>query len=130
MSSCSTARQGVEPTNVRQGIARCGRQRIRRDASGVEAIEFLADPTSGELAVGCPEIMNASMIPAISERLLLQHPRVQLRVHADTGLAQFGPLRERKVELLIGRLPEPFMAGRLDFRTADPGAFRHGRRRQ
>jgi DNA-binding transcriptional LysR family regulator len=54
--------------------------------------------------------MNAGMVPEICERFLRQHPQVQLRVvHADIALEQFGPLRERKVELLIGRLPEPFV---------------------
>jgi DNA-binding transcriptional LysR family regulator len=54
--------------------------------------------------------MNAGIVPEISERFLQQHPRVQLRVvHADIALGQFDPLRERKVELLIGRLPEPFV---------------------
>jgi DNA-binding transcriptional LysR family regulator len=54
--------------------------------------------------------MNAGVVPAISERFLQHHPRVQLRVvHADIALAQFDQLRERKVELLIGRLPEPFV---------------------
>ena len=54
--------------------------------------------------------MNAGIVPAISERFLQQHPRVQLRVvHADIALVQFDPLRERKVELLIGRMPEPFV---------------------
>jgi DNA-binding transcriptional LysR family regulator len=75
---------------------------------GLKQIEFLTDPTSGELAVGCPEIMNAGIVPAISERFLQQYPRVQLRViHADIALSQFDALRERKVELLLGRLPEP-----------------------
>ena len=60
--------------------------------------------------------MNAGIMPAISERFLQQYPRVQLRVvHADVALAQFGPLRERKVELLIGRLPEPFLEEDLVF---------------
>jgi DNA-binding transcriptional LysR family regulator len=49
-------------------------------------------------------------LPAISERLLQQHPRAQLRViHADIALLQFNLLRERKVELLVGRLPDPFV---------------------
>ncbi len=35
---------------------------------------------------------------------------MQLRViHADTGLMQFNQLRERNVELLIGRIPRPFI---------------------
>jgi DNA-binding transcriptional LysR family regulator len=76
---------------------------------GLRQIEHLTDPASGELAVGCPEIMNAGVLPAICERFLQRHPRVQLRVvHADIALAQYDPLRERKVELLIGRPPDPF----------------------
>jgi DNA-binding transcriptional LysR family regulator len=64
-------------------------------------IEFLADPTSGELAVGCPEIIQAGVLPTITEHFLRQHPRVQLRViHADTALMQFDQLR---------RMPRPFV---------------------
>jgi DNA-binding transcriptional LysR family regulator len=102
--------QGVELTNYGQALLKCGVNVFDEMRQGLKQIEYLTDPTSGELAVGCPEIMNAGIIPAISERFLQQHPRVQLRVvHADIALAQFGPLRERKVELLIGRLPEPFV---------------------
>jgi DNA-binding transcriptional LysR family regulator len=36
-------------------------------------------------------------------------------VHADVALTQFSPLRERKVELLIGRLPEAFLEEDLVF---------------
>ena len=77
---------------------------------GIKRIEFLADPTSGELAVGCPEIILAGVLPAITEHFLQQHPRVQLRViHADTALMQFDQLRKHNVELLIGRMPRPFI---------------------
>ncbi|MHC2338040.1 LysR family transcriptional regulator [Bradyrhizobium sp. USDA 4454] len=108
--------QGVELTEYGRALLSCSVNVFEEMRQGLKRIEFLTDPTSGELAIGCPEIMNASMIPAISERLLQQHPRVQLRViHADMGLAQYGPLRERKVELLIGRLPEPFMEDDLIF---------------
>ena len=50
------------------------------------------------------------MLPAITEHFLRQHPRVQLRViHADTALMQFDQLRKHNVELLIGRMPRPFV---------------------
>ncbi|MES5481758.1 LysR family transcriptional regulator [Bradyrhizobium sp. INPA03-11B] len=108
--------QGVELTNYGQALLKCGINVFDEMRQGLKQIEFLTDPTSGELAIGCPEIMNAGMVPAISERFLQQHPRVQLRVvHADIALAQFGPLRERKVELLIGRLPDPFLEEDLVF---------------
>jgi DNA-binding transcriptional LysR family regulator len=102
--------QGVELTNYGQALLKCGVNVFDEMRQGLKQIEYLTDPTSGELAVGCPEIMNAGIVPAISERFLQQHPRVQLRVvHADIALGQFDPLRERKAELLIGRLPDPFI---------------------
>jgi DNA-binding transcriptional LysR family regulator len=108
--------QGVEITRYGVALLKCGVNVFDEMRQGLKQIEFLTDPTSGELAVGCPEIMNASIMPAISERLLKQHPRVQLRViHADVALSQFSPLRERKVELLVGRLMDPFVEDDLVF---------------
>jgi DNA-binding transcriptional LysR family regulator len=102
--------QGVELTNYGRTLCKCGINVFDEMRQGLRQLEFLTDPTSGELAVGCPEIMNAGIMPAISERLLQQHPGVQLRViHADIALLQFNLLRERKVELLIGRMPDPFV---------------------
>jgi DNA-binding transcriptional LysR family regulator len=108
--------QGVEITRYGMALLKCGVNVFDEMRQGLKQIEFLTDPTSGELAVGCPEIMNAGIIPAISERLLKQHPRVQLRViHADVALSQFSPLRERKVELLVGRLMDPFVEDDMVF---------------
>jgi DNA-binding transcriptional LysR family regulator len=101
--------QGVELTNYGQALLRCGINVFDEMRQGLKQIEHLADPSSGELAFGCPEIVNAGIVPAITERFLQQHPRVQLRVvHADIALGQFDALRERRVEFLIGRLPELF----------------------
>jgi DNA-binding transcriptional LysR family regulator len=108
--------QGVEVTSYGAALLKCGVNVFDEMRQGLKQIEFLSDPTSGELAVGCPEIMNAGIMPAISERLLQQHPRVQLRVlHADLALSEFNLLRERKVELLVGRLPDPFVEDDLTF---------------
>jgi DNA-binding transcriptional LysR family regulator len=102
--------QGVEVTSYGAALLKCGVNVFDEMRHGLKQIEFLTDPTSGELAVGCPEIMNAGIVPAISQRLLQQHPGIQLRViHADVALSQFNPLRERRVELLVGRLPETFV---------------------
>src|ERR1700759_4703241 len=72
--------QGVELTTYGQALLKCGVNVFDEMRQGLKQIEFLADPTSGELAVGCPEIMNAVIIPAAAQSLLKQHPRVQLRV--------------------------------------------------
>jgi DNA-binding transcriptional LysR family regulator len=108
--------QGVEVTRYGAALLKCGVNVFEEMRQGLKEIEHLTDPASGELAIGCPEIMNAGIMPAISERLLRQYPRVQLKViHADMALSQFNPLRERKVELLVGRLPDPFVEDDLVF---------------
>jgi DNA-binding transcriptional LysR family regulator len=102
--------QGVELTTYGRVLLKCGVNVFDEMRQGLKQIEFLADPSSGELAVGCPEIIIAGILPAIAERFLAQYPGVQLRViHADTALSQFNQLRERNVELLIGRMPRPFV---------------------
>ena len=101
---------GVETTEYGRALLKCGVNVFDEMRQGLKQIEFLTDPTSGELAVGCPEIIIAGIMPAIAEQFLQQYPGVKLRViHADTALMQLGQLRERNVELLIGRMPQPFM---------------------
>ena len=102
--------RGVEPTPYGRALLDAAVNVFDEMRQGFKRIEFLADPTSGELAVGCPEIILAGVLPAITEHFLQQHPRVQLRViHADTALMQFDQLRKHNVELLIGRMPRPFV---------------------
>jgi DNA-binding transcriptional LysR family regulator len=102
--------QGVELTAYGRALLKCGVNVFDEMRQGLKQIEFLTDPTSGELAVGCPEIIIAGILPAIAEQFLRQYPEVKLRVvHADTALMQLDQLRERNVELLIGRMPQPFM---------------------
>jgi len=54
--------KGVELTAYGQALLKCGVTVFDEMRQGLKQIEFLTDPTSGELAIGCPEIMNASMI--------------------------------------------------------------------
>jgi DNA-binding transcriptional LysR family regulator len=96
--------RGVELTSFGQALLKCGTNVFDEMRQGLKQIEFLADPTSGKLAVGGPEIIMAGILP--SESFLQQFPGVQLRVvHADTALMQFNQLLDRQVELLIGRVP-------------------------
>ena len=102
--------QGVELTTYGQALLKCGLTVFDELRQGIKQIESLADPNSGELRIGCPEIMIAGVLPALAEQFLKQHSKVRPHVvHADTALRQFDELRKRNVELLIGRLPRPFV---------------------
>ena len=58
--------------------------------------------------------MAAGVLPVIAEEFSQLCPDARLYVaHADTVSAQFDQLRERKVDLLLGTMPRPFVADDL-----------------
>jgi len=108
--------QGVEPTMYGRALVRCGVAVFDELQQGLRQVGFLADPTVGQLRIGAGEAMAAGLVPAIAERLLRQFPKLILdAAHADTGTLQYRELRERQVELMVGRIPTPF--GQDDLRA-------------
>jgi DNA-binding transcriptional LysR family regulator len=96
--------RGVEPTIYAQALLKRGRVAFDELRQGLRDIEFLIDPTIGEVRVGCPENLAAGFVPAIIERLSQFHPRVVVHViTAQTGMQEFRELRERNVDLMLGR---------------------------
>jgi DNA-binding transcriptional LysR family regulator len=74
---------------------------------GVKDIEVLTDPTFGEVRIGCPEAIAAGLLPAVVDRFSRRYPRVVVSVKAaDDLVPEFRPLRERAVDLVVGRGPE------------------------
>lgn len=110
--------QGVELTAYGRALLKCGTTVFDEMRQGLKQIEFLTDPDSGELRIGCPEIVMAGLLPAIIEKFVRQYPRIRLHaVHANTALHEFHELRERNVELLIGRTPMPLLDDELQVET-------------
>jgi DNA-binding transcriptional LysR family regulator len=96
--------QRVEPTLYGRALAKRSITIFDELRQSVKDIEFLTDPTAGELRVGCPEVMAAGLVGAAIGRLAAQHPK--LVFHTELGTIddlQFHSLRERKCELVIGR---------------------------
>lgn len=100
---------GVEPTAF--GRALLKRSSIVFDElhQSVKEIEFLSDPTVGELSVGGSEPISAGLLGAIIERMAREHPKIVFSVEQnDAATLQLDHLRERRVELVIARaLPTP-----------------------
>ena len=78
---------------------------------GLQEIKSLADPSSGEVRVGCPESLAAGFVPEVTARLTKQFPNIRVHVAlAQPGEQHFRELRERSVDLLMGRLFKPVTA--------------------
>ena len=72
---------------------------------GVKDIEFLSDPTVGEVRIGTTPPLAASFVFAVIDRLSRRYPRIVFRVVAEGAnqSSQRQNLNERTVDLLIFR---------------------------
>src|ERR1700704_3865331 len=68
-------RGGVEPTIYGRALLTHGLAAFNELKQGVKAIEFLSDPTAGELRIGSTEPMAAGMLRAFVDRLSRKVPR-------------------------------------------------------
>jgi DNA-binding transcriptional LysR family regulator len=102
--------QGIEPTVYGQALVRRAITIFDEVRLGVKDIEFLTDPTAGDVWVGCSEPIATGLLPAIVERLGRQYPRIVCHVvqTPTTATLEYRELRDRKVEVLLARINEPF----------------------
>lgn len=95
--------QGVEPTAYGRAFIDCGTVVFDELRRGVQAIEFLSDPTFGELRIGGAAPFIDEMIPAVIARLADRYPRIEFHVTESGTPTLCALLRERKLDLVIGR---------------------------
>ena len=74
----------------------------------VRNIESLADPSVGDVRVGTHDPMVVGLLPAVFERLRRRFPGISIHVTPVVPSAQqYRGLRERNLDLLLGRLVPP-----------------------
>jgi DNA-binding transcriptional LysR family regulator len=97
--------QGIEPTIYGDALLRRSVAVFDELKQSIRDIEFLSDPTTGELRIACVEGLWYTFLPEIMRRFLERYPRV--KVHADLTLHawEFSGLRERKYDCMLERVP-------------------------
>jgi DNA-binding transcriptional LysR family regulator len=107
--------KGVEPTSYGRSLIRWANAVFDDIGQGISEIEFLSDPSSGQLRIGATEPMIGGILPVILARLSRQYPRMGFQVMPYGASAQqFHDLHERKIDLTLGRALDPSSE---DFRT-------------
>jgi DNA-binding transcriptional LysR family regulator len=71
--------RGVEPTLYARALLARGRAAFDELRQGIRDIEFLANPTAGELTIAYPESLSLTVLPQLIERFSEKHPRVVIR---------------------------------------------------
>jgi DNA-binding transcriptional LysR family regulator len=97
--------QGIVPTPYGRALLKWGLAVFDDLRQAIKEIEFLADPSTGEVRIGSTEPMTAGLVPAVIERLAERHPRLVFNVTQSPTIAgQYQDLRERRVDLVLGRM--------------------------
>lgn len=108
-------RRGIEPTECGRALLDCGTAVFDELRRGVKSIEFLADPTAGEVRIGSTAFLAASFVSALVDRLSRRHPRIKFQLVTGYMEALHRDLNERKVDLLILRSDGPTADERWNF---------------
>ena len=97
--------QGVEPTVYGRALLKRSVAVFDELKQSVRDIESLGDPNSGEVRIGCTEPMAAGFVSAVIDKLSRQYPQLVFQLELCTTPAQqFHVLRERKCDLVVGRM--------------------------
>jgi DNA-binding transcriptional LysR family regulator len=97
--------QGVLPTAYGEALLKGAVNLFDDLKQTVEQIEYLADPTVGEVRIGAIDPQHGSLLPVVIDRLSRQHPKMIFHVtHGNSPDELRGALRHRAIDVFITRL--------------------------
>jgi DNA-binding transcriptional LysR family regulator len=122
--------KGVEPTPY--GRALVARSLVVFDElkQGFRDIQFLADPTAGELRIGASIALAAGFVATVLDRLSAQYPRLRFDVLAADTATAYRALAQRQLDLLVSHVVEPIATEQMtaDILFRDPHVVVAGQR--
>ena len=94
-------RQGVEPTAYGRALLDGGVAVFDELRQAVNNIEFLADPTAGEVRIGAAPPLAANFVSTVIDRLSRRHPRIVFHLAALQSEILYRELIERNVDFVV-----------------------------
>jgi DNA-binding transcriptional LysR family regulator len=96
--------RGVEPTRYGDALIKCGSVVFDELRQGIRNIEYLADPTVGELRIGCFRSVLSTALAPVIEKFNQQYPHVRLYVDDELVSVRslhLAGLRDRTYDLTV-----------------------------
>jgi DNA-binding transcriptional LysR family regulator len=97
---------GIEPTSYGRALLDRGVAIFDELRQGVQAIQYLTDPTAGEIRIGASIIVSVSLVSAAIDQLSKRHARLNFQVVASDTATALRDLEERRVDLVIAHVIE------------------------
>ena len=107
--------RGVEPTECGRALLDGGAAVFDDLRQAFKNMEFLADPTAGEVRLGCNPLLATSFVSAIVDHLSRRYPRIAFHLVTAEVESLHRALRERNVDFLIARRFGSIADERLDY---------------
>jgi len=99
---------GIEPTVYGRALVKRSTIVFDELKQGINDIECLADPATGEVRIGCAEAFASAVLPPILQRFSQAHPRVFLHLKPlVTPTLDFPELRARSLDVVLARIVRP-----------------------
>lgn len=110
-------KQGVKATEYGRALLDCGAAVFDELRRGVKTIEFLCDPTAGELRIATITPLAAGFASTVIDRLSQRHPRIVFHLTAADTDSLRRALTQRDVDLVIVKRIGPFADPQFNFET-------------
>jgi DNA-binding transcriptional LysR family regulator len=101
------SRRGIVPTTFGLALKKRSVAIFNDLRQGGQDIDFLADPTKGEIRIGTAEPVAAAIVAPCIDRLSRKYERMCFHVIAGDTASLYRELIERNVELVISRMIGP-----------------------
>jgi DNA-binding transcriptional LysR family regulator len=101
------SRKGIELTPYGDAMLKCGIAVFDDLRKGVEAIDVLADPTAGQIRVGCTDPVSAGIVSEVINQLVRRYPRIEFDVVSGEVSPLLRELESRNVDLVIAQMIAP-----------------------
>jgi DNA-binding transcriptional LysR family regulator len=98
--------QGVEPNLYGRALLKWAAAIFDDVRQGVNELEFLNDPTSGEVRIGATEPVIAGLLSEAIRRLSRPYPKIVFHITQIPVFPPYREVRERSVDFMIGHLAE------------------------
>jgi DNA-binding transcriptional LysR family regulator len=99
---------GVVPTIYGRALHKRGLAAFDELKQGMRDIGFLADPTKGDVRIGCPDSIAGAILAPIAQTFCREYPGIVLAIEpVPTPTLELPELHARKLDVVLARLSRP-----------------------
>jgi DNA-binding transcriptional LysR family regulator len=101
------SRQGITATPYAVALIKRGTAIFDELRQGFQDVDFLADPSTGEVRIGATEPLSVAVIAPVINQLSRQFPRIRFNVTVGDAATLYRGLVDRHFEVALSRMNKP-----------------------